>query len=429
MTRFLDWLEAEVQKESDQVLRQVSSLSLEEGAGGTLLVLEGFFPKEDESTLHSKLKALSMVSLVTDPDHADDVPVSLKNDPFTRLFEPIMKIFSLPNYRELDTTPFFAPFYTLFFGLCLADVGYGVILFVAAVAGLLFLKKTNLRPYLILGVIFSISVIFSGIILNDYFGLKVGEGEEGVAFPSSTSATLSSIAWFKQQNDAMLLPLLLGVIQVLFGLVLRVINQVKHLGPLGALQPIGTISLFFGTLVTTLPLLGPQFSIGPVPVGYWFSWFLPGVGYGFIGMGVALILLFNGLENGTKIWLRPLTGLWKLYELVTGMPGDILSYLRLFALGLAGGLLAEAVNNIAFMMVSGSGVGQYLAMVAVLIIGHGLNLGIGLLSAFVHSLRLTFVEFYKSVEFTGGGLEYHPLKRTKEIKQIPPALEPRRGEK
>jgi V/A-type H+-transporting ATPase subunit I len=101
--------------------------------------------------------------------------------------------------------------------------------------------------------------------------------------------------------------------------------------------------------------------------------------------------------------------LWELYELASGIPGDILSYLRLFALGLSGGLLAEAIVHIS-LLVKGSSPLGYIPMVLVLLFGSLLNLAIGLLSAFVHSLRLTFVEFYKAVGFKGGGVEYSPFK-------------------
>ncbi len=426
LSRFLEWLQAAAQTEADKVLLALSGQSLEEGAAGSILILQGFFPASEETALRNCLAQFALVPIISDPSPHEQVPVSLKNDPFSRLFEPIMKIFSLPNYRELDPTPFFAPFYTLFFGLCLADFGYGILLLAAALGGLLFIKKAAIRPYLLLGAIFALSVMLAGVMLDDYFGVRIGEGTGSL--PADSAPVLFRLGWFRNQNDAMLLPLMLGVIQVLFGLALRVVNQVKHLGAQGALQPIGTIALFFGTLVIFIPRLGESFAIGPVPVGQWFSVFPAGLGTWLVLIGLALILLFNGLEKGTKIWFRPLTGLWKLYELATGMPGDILSYVRLFALGLAGGLLAEAVNNIAMMLTSGSGLLRYVAMALVLLVGHGLNLAIGMLSAFVHSLRLTFVEFYKALEFTGGGLAYSPLKKSKANKLIPPALEPRRGE-
>ena len=120
-----------------------------------------------------------------------------------------------------------------------------------------------------------------------------------------------------------------------------------------------------------------------------------------------LLFLFNSLEK--KILIRPLTGLWELYELLTTVPGYILSYLRLFALGLAGALLGETTIKLAEMVRGHSWVGIVL-MVLVFLLGSLINFAIGLLSAFVHSLRLTFVEFYNSLGFKGGGVSYEPFE-------------------
>jgi V/A-type H+-transporting ATPase subunit I len=176
-------------------------------------------------------------------------------------------------------------------------------------------------------------------------------------------------------------------------------------------MPIGTILLLLGGTSFLVINLAKGLKIGPIPV-YGMISSIPHAQSACIGMlatGVLLILLFNSIEHKMAFFLRPLMGLWELYGLLTGLPGDILSYLRLFALGLAGGLLGHAVLNIALMVKGNSPLG-IIPMVLVLLFGNALNLGIGLLSAFVHSLRLTFVEFYKSIGFTGGGTAYEPFK-------------------
>ena len=160
-------------------------------------------------------------------------------------------------------------------------------------------------------------------------------------------------------------------------------------------------------------------AVGPIPVGVWITSVPAMIGQWLLIVGIVLVLFFNGLEGKTKVYLRPLTGIMSMYELATGLIGDILSYIRLFALGLAGGLLAEAFNGIAMGLIKGSdghwvtSPVPYVMMIVILLFGHSINLGIGLLSAFVHSLRLQFVEFYKAIEFKGGGVEYDPLRTTK----------------
>jgi vacuolar-type H+-ATPase subunit I/STV1 len=325
-----------------------------------------------------------------------------------------------------------------------------------------------MRKLLALGMVLAVSVMVAGVLLDDYFGARpvveyehelaleaaaekagtahatetthaaetaapAADATEGLEAPATAGSApkhqpadpgiLKDLALFRQQKDAMLLPMLLGVIQVVFGWALRIRNQTRHHGWQGFGQPTGNILIMAGVVFYLLPAIlipmlfhydSAQLTIGPLPVGQWMTALPLAVGQGLLIGGIALVLLFNGLENHTKIFLRPLTGLWSLYELVQGLIGDILSYIRLFALGLAGGLLAESFNNIAMGIVKDAqGPLPFLFMTAILLLGHTINLGIGLLSAFVHSLRLQFVEFYKAIEFKGGGVEYDPLRNTK----------------
>ncbi len=402
-TRYCSALRHAIAQISDVLLRENAESSLEAAADGALCVVRGYFPAAREREVAEFLEAREAAYFVEDPGPEEEVPVSLRQNPFTALFTPILRIFSLPNYHELDTTPFFAPFYTLFFGLCVADVGYGLVMLALLLVVLLRVKNPALRPTLALGFVLSASVVAGGIVLDDYFGIRLWEDQ------SAAGRFFARLGVFREQGDAMLLPIVLGVVQVCFGYVLRLVNQVRRFGWQGAMLPLGVLCVLYGAVAFAMSAAGPDFAVGPIPVG------LLGAGKRVWGplfaAGLACILLFNGLAQGRKWYLRPLAGLWNLYELATGLPGDILSYLRLFALGLAGGLLAEAVNHIAGTMVRGGGNPfSYLAMAAVLLVGHGLNFGIGLLSAFVHSLRLTFVEFYKAVEFEGGGRPYRAFR-------------------
>ena len=121
-----------------------------------------------------------------------------------------------------------------------------------------------------------------------------------------------------------------------------------------------------------------------------------------------MILLFNNPDK--KMWIRPLLGLWEMYNVVSGLLGDVLSYIRLFALSLAGGLLGGAINLIATMIRGDDpGIVSWFFMLLVLVGGHFINFALAALGAFVHPLRLTFVEFYKAVGFTGGGKAYAPF--------------------
>ncbi len=376
--------------------------SVQDAGEGHLFILTGWIPLRQRERLEEFLNNAEAAFFLEEPEAEDKVPVKLHNGSFARLFEPILRIFSVPNYRELDPTPFFAPFYAIFFGLCVADVGYGILLLIVGLVAFAVIKKKAVRPLLYLGIILASSVVVFGVLLNDVFGIKITEIAGG-------HTVLSRAVLFGTVNSAMMLAITLGIVQITFGYVLRAINQVRAHGPVAALKPAGIVLMLLGIVLAALHVLGPSFKVGPIPFGAAVA-AIPAsqlIGFGMIGVGLLLLLLFNSLEK--RIFLRPLFGLWELYELATTVPGYILSYLRLFALGLSGALLGETIINLA-MMVRGHAWWGIIPMVLVLLIGTGVNLAIGLLSAFVHSLRLTFVEFYNSVGFKGGGVEYRPFE-------------------
>lgn len=382
--------------------RRLAALSLGNEVDGEVMCLTGFIPVSLVPGLESFLEERSILPLITDSEQPGETPIKLKNGPVARLFEPITKIFGFPQYLEIDTTPFFAPFFAFFFGLCLADVGYGIIVTLSALAGFFLLKKKALKSLAALGFILGLTTVIGGLFLNTLFGMKIDSLPnlpEGVA----------SLLLFRDINDAMAFSILLGVVQILIGFIMQVVNKWRQDGFTASLQPAGTFLLIIGTVVWAVGNMGSTFAVGPIPVGAWIAMFgnTGGIGLGLAAFGVLLILFFN--NPGKKFWIRPLLGLWEMYGIASGVPGDILSYIRLFALALAGGLLGGAINLIA-LMIRGDDPGffSWIFMLLVLIGGHFINFALAALGAFVHPLRLTFVEFYKAVGFKGGGIPYAP---------------------
>jgi V/A-type H+-transporting ATPase subunit I len=399
---YLPWLGDEIRRMQNELSYCLAHESLTNEVDGQVLAVTGWVPHKIHQQVKNFLMEQDVVYVFGKPEASEKVPILLTNNPVARLFEPIMRIFSLPDYSELDPTPFFAPFYTLFFGLCIADVGYGLVLTATILVALLIFKNSSMRPLFYLGLILSGSVILAGVFLDDFFGLHIDRHLGSHAF-------LADFILFHGTQGPMLLAIMLGVIQVIFGYVLRLVNVVRTQGPLAALKPTGVIAILVGIVPLVLHALGHTFSIGPFALGAWDADIpdVTAIGSIVAGSGLLLFLLFNSLDK--RIYVRPLIGLWHFYELATGVFGDTLSYLRLFALGLSSGLLAAAIIHIS-LMVRGSSPLGYIPMVLVLLIGTLINLGIGLLSAFVHSLRLTFVEFYKAEGFKGGGVAYAPFR-------------------
>ena len=403
MAPLLPGLLAGIQHHKNELARALAGAGLSPAAEGQLHIVTGWVPRSGWERMSGFLERKDVLFLTEKAGPADTVPVLVKNHPFSRLFEPIMRIFSLPSYTELDTTPFLAPFYAVFFGLCVADLFYGMFLLAAVGAAFLVMRERGMRPLLFLGLILSGSVGLMGIFLNEAGGLPIssllGKG-----------SALGGMVLFPTMYGAMYLAIALGVIQVILGRILRIVNSVKAHGPSGALEPTGVVLILLGAVVFALGALGPGFAIGPLQVGR-LAVLIPHsrtVAFTLLAGGLALLLFFN--NPGSRIWARPGLGLWELYELATGTIGDVLSYLRLFALGLAGALLSQAILKVG-MMVKGDRWWGWIPFALVVLLGSGINLAIGCLSAFVHSLRLTFVEFYKSVGFKGGGVEYAPLKK------------------
>ncbi|MCX7883299.1 MAG: hypothetical protein N2314_08775 [Brevinematales bacterium] len=398
----MELLEGKKAEIEDRLAYRLAEVSALEEAEGTVRFLQGWFPKKKRAKIEQLLQSYTLVYLIEDPKPGENVPVLLRNNFFSRLFEPILSLHSVPSYYEIDPTPLVAPFFALFFGLCMADVGYGAIMLLITLV-LVFLTRGAGRRLAWLGVVFSVMTMVAGWILNSVFGVQL----TGI-LPGEWKGTV----FFANINDAMAFSLMLGVLQLSVGLIVKILNKIRMEGILYALHPLGTLLLLLGALVAMVAgLLPPGFVIGPFAIRAWVDAIPQAVtvGMGMVGVGVGLILFFNNPKN--KLWVRPLLGLWELYGTVTGLPGDILSYIRLFALGLSGGMLGSAFNQIALMAKGESpGFLNWVGMILILVVGHGLNLALALLGAFVHPLRLTFLEFFKTMDYQGGGRRYEPFR-------------------
>lgn len=345
-----------------------------------VMVLEGFAPGKRRADLEAWLEQEKKLYLRRRARPDDAPPVLLRNSRFARLFEPISELFSLPEYAELDLTPYFAPFFMLFFGFCVGDAGYGIVMVLGA--GLYQLRapeeqRSILRLIQWLGV----ATILFGALTGTVFGLNL---------ITNPIAGLESLRQYMLDSDQMFnLALVLGVVQILFGLVLQAINQYRQYGWAWSVVPVAWMILLISLVdIGLLKMVSPWST--------YTAW-----------TAVGLILLFS--NPSATLAGRIGQGLWELYG-ITGFFGDLLSYIRLFALGISSAILGYVVNNIAFQL---NGSIPYLGpvlFVLFLVVGHGANLLIASLGAFVHPMRLTFVEFYKNAGFKGGGRAYDPLR-------------------
>ena len=354
---------------------------------GTLQLLEGWVPDTAENKLVDYLEENRVFYIKSAPEPDEHPPVELRNNKFGKLFEPIAKLFSLPAYAELDLTIYFAPFFMLFFGFCLGDAGYGLVLLLGS-SWFKRSAKKSMKPYLTLGQLFGASTFVMGLLFGTFFGVELAKLQalEGVK------------EMFLESSQVFTLSLIVGGIQIIFGIIVRVKNQLRQPHPLRALSSLGWLLLFLVVGVFQFVLkeqaLAPAVNI------------LKQVLY---AASVLMILLFSGTG---PIHLRLIGGLWEMYNTVTGIFGDLLSYIRLFALGIASSILGLVINQMAVSFGSGKYIGPVI-FILIVVVGHTANLAISALGAFVHPMRLTFVEFYKNAGFQGGGRPYKPFSKRK----------------
>jgi len=352
-----------------------------------IMLLEGWVPKTSVEQVNKYLEDKSVVYLENKPEEEDEPPILLKNNWFSRLFEPIGRMFMFPTYAEMDLTPFFAPFFMLFFGFCLGDAGYGVVLFLGATL-YKFKAKKELKPILTLGQFLAVATVIFGILSGTIFGMNLIEEESQILDQEMKKKLFDP-------DEMFIFALILGAIQIVFGMIIRVFNITKQKSFFHAINTIGWLVLIFGG-VSVFALKHFEYINGWTPHIY-----------PVLGVAGILILFFNNKNPLLSFG----SGLYNVYNTVTGIMGDLLSYIRLFALGLSSAILGYVFNDLALQLLNMPPVIGHLFFVILLLFGHTLNLLLASLGAFVHPMRLTFVEFYKNTGFVGGGKEYKPFKK------------------
>ena len=358
-----------------------------------LFGLQGWVPEDAENRFIDQLKAAELPILVNvrEPQGDETPPTLFKNNWFIRRVEPLLKLYGLPGYRALDPSYFFAPFMILFFGICLGDAGYGAVFLLAS----LWIRKKfgnlsrSLSPIMKLCEVFSISAIVIGLITGSVFGYRF----------SSRDWILLDLD--QQYGDPMILfyiSLGLGVIHLSLSYLIAIFQAYSRSEQL---QKLGLMGVLWGGVCLISQRI--WFSNPSLMLSKWFYY----GGLSFLACGLLLTFLFA--SDSKKIATRLGLGLWSIYGL-TGLVGDLLSYARLFGLGMATTAIASVMNDLAGMVhkAAGTFVGAILAIL-ILILGHTFNLLLSILGSTVHSARLHFVEAFKSF-FQGGGTEYKPFK-------------------
>ncbi len=376
------------------------------GAADNLItIFTGFAPVDNDAELCEAFDKMGVLYIKEQAVEEDNPPIKLKNNWFTRQFESFTGMYGMPVYSEFDPTAIVAPFYLLFFAMCLGDAGYGIVLFLFG----LMLNKGWVKFAMFegLGNIISIlgaGTIVVGTVLGTFFGMSLYEASwvpQAVKnFMIVGDVEVPGLGVF---NIQMLLALGIGVFHICLAMTVKAIGYTKRFGFRQTVSAWGWLLLIVGGLITAI--LGAAKLVSPEII----SWAVI-----IIGIVSALgIYIFN--TPGRNPLMNIGAGLWDTYNMATGILGDVLSYIRLFALGLAGGMLGQAFNNLGQMVLGdGNNIILWIPFVLILLFGHVLNILMSSLGAFVHPLRLTFVEYFKNAGYEGKGAAYNPLTTNKE---------------
>lgn len=365
-------------------------------AGGTdaveghITVLEGYAPTTGDAALKQYLDSAGVLYVSAPANAADNPPIELKNNRYVRMFEVLTDMYGRPVYDSFDPTPFISVFFLLFFAMCMGDAGYGLVLMVMS----FFIKKiksfANLSPMVMA---LGIATTIVGTLFHTFFSIDM------LDWAWVQDSGLAKIMVPKEiigYDGTMVVAIVTGIIHLSLAMVVKTYYATKNNGFLKSLSTWGWTVFLVGTVIALA--VGLAFNLDSSIV----KWAVIALGC----IGALGIFPLRDLKKNPFVNIGG--GLWETYNTATGLLGDVLSYLRLYALGLAGSMLGVAFNSMALMVLGDGGIG-WVFFVLIALVGHVLNLAMAVLGAFVHPLRLNFLEFFKNSEYDGTGRNYNPL--------------------
>ena len=365
------------------------------------VVMQGWVPAEKEAALADLLEPYDCAWETEDPDPSEypDVPVLLKNNRFSDALNMVTNMYSLPAYDGVDPNPLMAPFFILFYGLMMADMGYGLIMMIAALVAMAKIKpQKGTLSFCRLLLYGGISTFIMGALTGGFFGNALEQIGKILGKPEGWGV-LPSL--FNPMTDSMIVligSMALGLIHLNTGMVISAVEKVKKGDAASAFWEEGSlwITLVGIVLFALNKTVAPQI---PAGIGKWIL---------IIG---CLMVLFGG-TRGAKGFGKFTSIFGTLYNTVTGWFGDILSYSRIMALMLAGSVIATVFNTI------GGIANNLVFFLIIFLIGHALNFALNLLGCYVHDLRLQCLEYFGKF-YKDGGRAFAPLAVNPKYYDIP----------
>ena len=367
----------------------------------SVVALQGWMPAEREEELTEVFERFDCAWETEEPEEEEypEVPVQLKNNKFTNSMNMVTNMYSLPAYGTVDPNPLMAPFFILFFGLMMADMGYGLLMIAAALVAMKKMKPEG-------GSLVFCQLLLYGGISTFAMGLLAGGFFSDVPYqlvhlinPDSTWGGLWHL--FSPETDSTMVlygSMVLGLLHLNTGMVVSFVQK-KKAGNLadGIFEEGSLWVMLLGGILLGATMLGVESR-----------------GLYYVGLAVLIVgtlMLLFGAGRHAKGFGKVTSAFGCIYNTATGWFGDVLSYSRIMALMLAGGVVGKVFNTVAIMPAQGSGlnVGTGLAFLVIFLLGHAMNFALNLLGCYVHDLRLQCLEFFGKF-YVDGGKPFRPLR-------------------
>lgn len=374
-----------------------------------IFIITGYIPEKEVKALKEELEHKFVLNVEVEvPGKKEDVPVLLKNNPFSAPTESVVEGFALPEKGEIDPTTILSLFYYVMFGIMLADAGYGIIM--VAACGFILLKcrhtiEEGTKKFISMFLYCGISTTFWGVMFGGYFGDVFDV--IATTYMGATAVPVIPPIWFFPVNDPMRMltfSIVLGLIHIIAGYSIKVYQLYRQKDYLAIVYD--ALSWILLTLSCTVMLM----SMDMIKNILGLSLVIPASVNTIAGIVAILssvvIVLTNGRESRNPV-KRVLKGAYALYG-ITGILSDVLSYSRLLALGLASGIIGNVINKMAAIAAGSLGYAGILIFAVIVIFGHALNIAINALGSYVHTNRLQYVEFFGKF-YGGGGRSFNPF--------------------
>ena len=388
-------LEARVKELDESIEFEQAMLLMNEEE--ELSYISGFVPEPKVVSIKNAAKNNSWALLVQEPGEEENVPILLKNKKPVRIISPMFDLLgALPGYREYDISLWFLLFFSLFFAMIIGDAGYGFV-FLGVTLSVVIMRKSKGKPAgleLILLTVLSVATIVWGTLTGTWFGSKVIADA-----PPFKYLVVESISSFnpKSGDTIKYFCFIIGTVQIALAHCWNFITQIRKKPRIKALAQLGWMVIVLGVFYFVLNLV-----LDPI------KYPIPNFALYMVAGGLGFVILFSEQEgNFLKGILKGLTGLFQTFLDGISAFADVISYIRLFAVGLATVEIAKSFNAMASDM--GSSIVGIIGSILVLAIGHGINIAMGALSVIVHGVRLNMLEFSSHLSMEWSGMRYNPF--------------------